>query len=395
MGVFLSIPLGMSITVNAEEALEVTYEESTDTLTITGNGTLKKDDLVAKLNELNTQRKDKKALKADHVIIKEGITKLGTNSLAHYETSLYMKTLSLPDTLEEIGAYAFWGQHNLKRLHIPKGVKKIGTYAFYTLESIKTITFPESLETCSKKLFIGCRNLVQIKNNSSIPVTSAPGNDNDNMPGRWICKGKIINADKYKETIVIPPKSKAHLKTEHFKIKYNLLGGKKTGKLPTSYTQKKSINIPPHVKRNGYIFAGWYLKTKTDEFSRHKNYIRTSGYNCTGIPKRNWGTVIAYPIWVKMELSSPSKGVLKVKADLAKDFRKDDVEALGIVDCISSNFGRCYTFNRKQTRYIKKLKSGKRYRILVRVEYDSQALEDYWDDFKASEWYASKSCKVK
>ncbi len=251
------------------------------------------------------------------------------------------------------------------------------------------------MEKCSSKLFIGCENLVKIKNNSSISVTNAPGNDNYNMPGRWICNGKIINVHKYKEKIVIPPKSTARLKTEHFKITYNLLGGKKTGKLPTSYTQKKSINIPPHVKRNGYIFAGWYLITKMDEFSKGKSYNRTSGYNCIGIPKRNWGPVVAYPIWVKIELSSPSKGVLKVKAEFAKDFKKDEVYALGMVQCLSNNNRIFYEFKRRETKYFKKLKSGKRYRMYVVVESDPQILDEYWDDFKASEWYVSKSCKVK
>ncbi len=395
MGVILSVPLGLSIKVNAEEALEINYEESTDTLTISGTGTLKKDELVKKLNELNTHRKDKKALRADHVIIKEGITKLDTSSLDSYETKLYMKTLSLPDSLEEIGKNAFMGQYYIKKLDIPKGVKKIGTYAFFCVQSIKKLTLPESLESCSNKLFTGCKNLVQVKNNSSISVTNAPGNDSDNMPGRWTCNGKIINVDKYKEKIVIPPKSTARLKTEHFKITYNLLGGKKTGKLPTSYTQKKSINIPPHVKRNGYIFAGWYLITKMDDFSKRKSYNRTSGYNCIGIPKRNWGPVTAYPIWVKLELSSPSKGVLKVKTEFAKDFKKNEVYPLGMVQCLSNNNRIFYEFKRRETKYFKKLKSGKRYRMYVVVESDPQILDEYWDDFKASEWYASKSCKVK
>ena len=395
LGVILSVPLGISVKVNAEEALELNYEESTDTLTISGTGTLKKDELATKLKELNTQRKDKKASRADHVIINEGITKLGAHSLDSYETVLYMKTLKLPDSLEEIGKYTFFGQHDLKKLDIPKGVKKIGTYAFFTVESIKTITFPESLESCSNKLFIGCRNLVQIKNNSSISITNAPGNESENIPGYWVCNGKIINEDKYKAKIIIPPKSTARLRTEHFKIKYNLLGGKRTGKLPTSYTQMKKIDIPQKVKRKGYFMAGWYLITKTDPYSSHKSFMRISGYNCNEIPRGNWGTVIAYPIWVKIELSSPSKGVLKVKAEFAKDFKKDDVEALGIVECMSSGNGRCYTFNRKQTRYIKNLKSGKKYRLLVRVESDSDALDDYWEYFKASEWYVSKSCKVR
>ena len=375
--------------------MEATYEESTDTLTITGTGTLKKDDLAAKLKDLNTERKDQKASRADHVIINEGITKLGDRSLDSYETILYMKTLKLPNSLEEIGKYAFWGQHDLKKLDIPKGVKKIGTYAFFTVESIKTITFPKSLKSCSKKLFLGCENLVQIKNNSSISITNAPGNDNDNMPGYWVCNGKIINEDKYKEKIVTPPKSTARLRTEHFKIKYNLLGGKKTGKLPTSYTQKKSINIPSHVKRKGCIFAGWYLITKTDDYSRHKNISKISGYGCYGIPKRNWGNVTAYPIWVKLELSSPSKGVLKVKAEFAKDFKKDQVATLGMVQRLPNYVHTYYEFKRRETKYFRKLKSGKKYRVYVIVASDPDDYDSYWNDFKASEWYASKSCKVK
>ena len=395
LGVILSVPLGISVKVNAEEALELNYEESTDTLTITGNGTLKKDELVKKIEELNTQRKDKKVSKAGHVVVEDGITKIGEKGLYSIDTISKIKTLKLPDSLEEIGECAFMGQYKLKELKIPQNVKKIGGYAFLSLTKIKKIELPASLEKCSSKLFIGCENLVEIKNNSSIFVTNAPGYDNYNMPGYWICNGKIINEDKYKEKIVIPPKSTARLRTEHFKIKYNLLGGKKTGKLPTSYTQKKSINIPSHVKRKGCIFAGWYLITKTDDYSRHKNISKISGYGCYGIPKRNWGNVTAYPIWVKLELSSPSKGVLKVKAEFAKDFKKDQVATLGMVQRLPNYVHTYYEFKRKETKYFRKLKSGKKYRIYVIVASDPDDYDSYWNDFKASEWYASKSCKVK
>ena len=56
-----------------------------------------------------------------------------------------MKTLTLPDTLREIGPYAFGFCPNLTTLSIPDSVEKIGFRAFEECKSLAAINFPDHL----------------------------------------------------------------------------------------------------------------------------------------------------------------------------------------------------------------------------------------------------------
>lgn len=100
-----------------------TYNKKTKTLTITGKGTIKRnwpdyiyDDLTVK--------------------IKKGITAIDDRAFE----DLFVKNITLPDTITSIGAAAFGGMEGgLSSITIPKNVKKIGKGAFgsYNLKSIK------------------------------------------------------------------------------------------------------------------------------------------------------------------------------------------------------------------------------------------------------------------
>ena len=53
--------------------------------------------------------------------------------------------VGLPDTVREIGAYAFWHCHNLKKVNVPAGVKLIRAGTFGECVNLKKVSLPDSL----------------------------------------------------------------------------------------------------------------------------------------------------------------------------------------------------------------------------------------------------------
>ena len=52
----------------------------------------------------------------------------------------------LPDSVEEIGPYAFWHCHGTEEIRIPEGIKTIGPGTFGECADLKQVSLPESLE---------------------------------------------------------------------------------------------------------------------------------------------------------------------------------------------------------------------------------------------------------
>ena len=71
-------------------------------------------------------------------------------------------SVTLPDTLRELEASAFWGCARLGSIDIPDGVTRIGNGAFEECESLEYIPLPDSLEILGEGVFFGCTNLKAI-----------------------------------------------------------------------------------------------------------------------------------------------------------------------------------------------------------------------------------------
>jgi len=67
--------------------------------------------------------------------------------------------ISLPKTIEHIGAGAFEGCTSLEEINIPEGVSAIGAGAFSGCESLQKISIPSSVGVISQGVFQGCTNL--------------------------------------------------------------------------------------------------------------------------------------------------------------------------------------------------------------------------------------------
>ena len=90
--------------------------------------------------------------KINKVIVKEGITHIGSNCLANLGFDLGMDgaikvDVSLPDGLESVAADAFMHSYGLKSIKIPQGLSTIGNRAFYGCHNLAAITADVGNET--------------------------------------------------------------------------------------------------------------------------------------------------------------------------------------------------------------------------------------------------------
>ena len=79
------------------------------------------------------------------------------------EYAPYIKYLSLPEGLTNIGNYAFYKCSNLKTLTIPNNVTYIGSHAFYQCLSLKSLTIPNSVTYIGDWAFTSCQGLTSIE----------------------------------------------------------------------------------------------------------------------------------------------------------------------------------------------------------------------------------------
>ena len=108
------------------------------------------------------------------VVIPDGVRVIGDDAFAdmkgiermimeceHYDAPA-MKTLVIPDSVEEIGNYAFAYCANLTEVDIPDSVRKIAWRAFEGCESLRKVRLPAGLEEIDEYTFFLCWALKSI-----------------------------------------------------------------------------------------------------------------------------------------------------------------------------------------------------------------------------------------
>ncbi len=87
---------------------------------------------------------------------------------AHNGTESYrsfiagIEEVEIPDTVTEIGDYAFHNFRKVKKINIPNSVTSIGECAFYWCDSIISITIPDSVTSIGDSAFDCCSSLTNI-----------------------------------------------------------------------------------------------------------------------------------------------------------------------------------------------------------------------------------------
>ncbi len=74
-----------------------------------------------------------------------------------------IKEVSIPDSVETVGKFAFYDCKDLDKVRFGKGVKRIETSAFYGCESMKSITLPNRLEALGACAFSDCEELIKVR----------------------------------------------------------------------------------------------------------------------------------------------------------------------------------------------------------------------------------------
>lgn len=72
------------------------------------------------------------------------------------------KSKSLPNSIKQIGEYAFAENNNIETILISDSVSKIGKYAFRNCKSLTTVRLPESLTEIGQGAFSGCESLDKV-----------------------------------------------------------------------------------------------------------------------------------------------------------------------------------------------------------------------------------------
>ena len=69
---------------------------------------------------------------------------------------------TIPNSVTEIGNWAFFGRSSLTSVTIPDGVTTIGDYAFVNCSSLTSVTIPDGVTTIGSSAFEYCRSLTSV-----------------------------------------------------------------------------------------------------------------------------------------------------------------------------------------------------------------------------------------
>lgn len=104
----------------------------------------------------------------EHVVVadsikfqKETYTVTGVSPNAFYKCT-EVKTIKLPNTIKEIGSYAFGFCVNLEDINIPEGVIGIEAGTFYCCKKIVSLQLPSTIKVIGNQAFIDCVSLKRI-----------------------------------------------------------------------------------------------------------------------------------------------------------------------------------------------------------------------------------------
>ena len=103
----------------------------------------------------------------------------GTESYRSFIAGI--EEVEIPDTVTEIGNYAFHNFRKVKKINIPNSVTNIGEFAFYCCDSLISITIPNSVTSIGANTFEYCSSLTSI----TIP-NSVTSIENSTF---WLCTG--------------------------------------------------------------------------------------------------------------------------------------------------------------------------------------------------------------
>ena len=93
-----------------------------------------------------------------------------------FRQSMYLTSITIPDTVTSIGRYAFWSCGYLTSIIIPDSVTSIGDFAFHNCVNLKNVTIGNSVTSIGDHAFSSCQLLASITVDKYNTVYHSKGN---------------------------------------------------------------------------------------------------------------------------------------------------------------------------------------------------------------------------
>ena len=94
-----------------------------------------------------------------HITIPNSVTNIGRYAFSWCKS---LQSITIPNSVTIIDAYAFYECKSLKSITIPNSVTSIGESAFYECKSLQSITIPNSVTNIGRYAFYECKSLKSI-----------------------------------------------------------------------------------------------------------------------------------------------------------------------------------------------------------------------------------------
>ena len=229
--------------------------------------------------------------------------KEGTTGIVEYvfKNCSALKSVTIPNSVKNIGQEAFYKCTNLTSAIIGNGVTSIGDYAFAYCTNLKSVTIGNGVTNIGEYAFYGCSNLIDVYNNSSLDITAGSNengyvayytnvvmkqDDTLELYGDYLFhkSGDTYTLIEYKgngSTATLPQSFYGHNYKIGIKVFYNC-------------TALKSVTIPNSVTAIGdYAFYGCSGLTSITI----PNSVTTIGHNafygCSGLTSATIGNNVA------------------------------------------------------------------------------------------------------
>lgn len=368
--VFASLCLLPDFIVSAADN-GVTYSyPSENTLVIEGNGVVPEQNFEDGLDDEKYMNRIKK------IVIKEGITGLGDSCFARYYENV--ETIELPATLRMISKWAFLGCVSLRRINLPSGITEIPEGCFEECSDLRRVAIPDTVTKIEKDAFRECGKLKELVLSKQLtvwenPIRKCPQLETiTNCSGIEItlddCKGNKVWYSEGKKVTKLGAGKIAKSKGRKYKISYDLLGGKRSGKLPSGYTYGKSIKLPLNVKKKNYVMFGWYNPSDTD------TYLCCLSKTSPTLS----GNIILRPFWVKYKIRAVGNRSVEIfldDRDAVVPFGAFDVRYSTNKNMKDATYFHMSSEGKKQI--VRKLQKGKPY--YFQVAYTDNDMEEWGD----------------
>lgn len=229
------------VSVGGDGSVTATYDETTKTLTVSGNGDM------AKYSTTSLPPYNDYLSSIENVVIEDGVTNIGNRA---FKGSSSLTSVKIGNNVTSIGEYAFSDCKGLVSVEIPDSVTTINGRAFKNCSSLTSIEIPDSVtELKAKEIFYNCTAL------NTFTWNAYPVSIDTSVS---IFKGMGSSALGEKTAYINP--TNADLMTTLQGLGYTIVDGSKS---PDPEPETPSLSWDVSMAQDGSVTATYDETTKT------------------------------------------------------------------------------------------------------------------------------------